>query len=45
MVQFIDKAPEEIVRGVRDKVTEAAEKITLTKNRLALLESSIPQSR
>lgn len=42
---FIDKAPEEIVCGVRDKVTEAAEKITLTKNRLALLESAIPQSR
>ncbi|XP_028556333.1 valine--tRNA ligase, chloroplastic/mitochondrial 2 [Dendrobium catenatum] len=42
---FIHKAPEEIVRGVREKVSEAMEKITLTKSRLALLESSIPQSR
>ncbi|XP_020579492.1 valine--tRNA ligase, chloroplastic/mitochondrial 2 isoform X2 [Phalaenopsis equestris] len=40
---FIDKAPEEIVSGVREKVKEAAEKIILTKNRLVFLESSTPQ--
>ncbi|KAK8953365.1 Valine--tRNA ligase [Platanthera guangdongensis] len=42
---FVEKAPEEIVRGVREKATETVEKIALTKNRLALLEQSIPQSR
>lgn len=39
-MQFVEKAPEDIVRGVREKAAETEEKITLTKNRLALLESS-----
>lgn len=39
-MQFKEKAPEDIVRGVQEKAAEAEEKITLTKNRLALLEST-----
>lgn len=39
-IQFVEKAPEDIVRGVREKAVETEEKITLTKNRLALLEST-----
>lgn len=39
--KFVEKAPEEVVRGVREKAMEAEEKITLTKNRLAFLESSV----
>lgn len=39
-MQFVEKAPEDIVRGVREKAVETEEKITLTKNRLALLEST-----
>ncbi|KAL6129520.1 hypothetical protein ACLB2K_072870 [Fragaria x ananassa] len=38
--KFKEKAPEDIVRGVQEKAAEAEEKITLTKNRLALLEST-----
>lgn len=38
---FVERAPEKIVRGVREKANEAEEKISLTKNRLTLLESSI----
>ncbi|KAL6993239.1 valine--tRNA ligase [Sarracenia purpurea var. burkii] len=38
--KFVDKAPEEIVRGVREKVAEAEEKLTLTRNRLAFLKST-----
>ncbi|KAK9902388.1 hypothetical protein M0R45_001627 [Rubus argutus] len=38
--KFVEKAPEDIVRGVREKAVETEEKITLTKNRLALLEST-----
>ncbi|XP_062189020.1 valine--tRNA ligase, chloroplastic/mitochondrial 2 isoform X2 [Phragmites australis] len=38
---FVEKAPEEIVRGVREKASEAEEKISLTKNRLAFLESTV----
>lgn len=37
--KFVEKAPEEIVSGVREKAAEAEEKITLTKNRLAFLKS------
>lgn len=40
-LQFIEKAPEKIVEEVRVKASIAAEKIALTKNRLALLESSV----
>lgn len=39
-VQFVEKAPEDIVRGVREKATEAEEKLTLTRNRLAFLQST-----
>lgn len=38
---FVEKAPEDIVRGVREKASEADEKISLTKNRLAFLQSTI----
>lgn len=38
--KFVEKAPEEVVRGVREKVAEAEEKISLTKNRLSLLNST-----
>ncbi|CAK9156023.1 unnamed protein product [Ilex paraguariensis] len=38
---FVEKAPEEVVRGVREKAAEAEEKLTLTKNRLALLKSTV----
>ncbi|EXC20642.1 Valine--tRNA ligase [Morus notabilis] len=38
--KFVEKAPEDIVRGVQEKAAETEEKITLTKNRLALLKSS-----
>lgn len=41
MLQFVERAPAKIVRGVREKANEAEEKISLTKNRLTLLESSI----
>ncbi|KAF3445212.1 hypothetical protein FNV43_RR14906 [Rhamnella rubrinervis] len=39
--KFVEKAPEDIVRGVREKATETQEKITLTENRLALLKSTV----
>ncbi|KAJ4971938.1 hypothetical protein NE237_005037 [Protea cynaroides] len=39
--KFVEKAPEEVVRGVRDKAAEAEEKIILTKNRLAFIESTV----
>ncbi|GAA0146833.1 aminoacyl-tRNA synthetase [Lithospermum erythrorhizon] len=38
---FVEKAPEEIVRGVREKVSEVEEKLTLTKNRLAFLKNTV----
>ncbi|XP_074563771.1 valine--tRNA ligase, chloroplastic/mitochondrial 2 [Curcuma longa] len=38
---FIEKAPEEIVRGVREKASDAEEKITLTKNRLDFLQATV----
>ncbi|KAL3617586.1 hypothetical protein CASFOL_037907 [Castilleja foliolosa] len=38
---FVEKAPEDIVRGVREKAAEAEEKITLTRNRLDLLQSTV----
>nr|XP_009398353.1 PREDICTED: valine--tRNA ligase, chloroplastic/mitochondrial 2 isoform X1 [Musa acuminata subsp. malaccensis] len=41
---FIEKAPEEVVRGVREKASNAEEKITLTKNRLAFLQSTVSSS-
>ena len=40
-LQFVERAPEDVVRGVREKATEAEEKINLTKNRLAFLKSSV----
>ncbi|KAI5339549.1 hypothetical protein L3X38_018821 [Prunus dulcis] len=39
--KFVEKAPEDIVRGVQEKAAETEEKITLTKNRLALLKSTV----
>ncbi|XP_031473074.1 valine--tRNA ligase, chloroplastic/mitochondrial 2 isoform X2 [Nymphaea colorata] len=39
--QFVEKAPEDVVRGVREKAVEAEEKITLTKNRLRFLQSTV----
>ncbi|OVA06796.1 Aminoacyl-tRNA synthetase [Macleaya cordata] len=39
--KFVEKAPEEIVRGVKEKAAEAEEKISLTKNRLSLLQSTV----
>lgn len=39
---FVEKAPDDIVRGVQEKAAEAEEKIILTRNRLALLESTAP---
>lgn len=41
LLQFVEKAPEQIVREAREKSAEAEEKITLTKNRLALLKSTV----
>ncbi|KAJ8432841.1 hypothetical protein Cgig2_024529 [Carnegiea gigantea] len=38
--KFIEKAPEEIVRDAQDKAQEMEEKINLTKNRIAFLEST-----
>ncbi|EMS59232.1 Valyl-tRNA synthetase [Triticum urartu] len=38
---FVEKAPENIVRGVREKASEAEEKISLTKNRLTFLQSTV----
>ncbi|CAK7344065.1 unnamed protein product [Dovyalis caffra] len=43
--KFVEKAPEDIVRGVREKAAEAEEKINLTKNRLAFLKSSVMVSQ
>lgn len=40
-MQFVEKAPEDIVRGVREKAEEVKEKIVLTKNRLAFLQSTV----
>ncbi|XVE72219.1 hypothetical protein DITRI_Ditri11bG0022000 [Diplodiscus trichospermus] len=39
--KFIEKAPEHVVRGVREKAAEAEEKINLTKNRLDFLKSTV----
>ncbi|KAK6915953.1 Aminoacyl-tRNA synthetase, class Ia, partial [Dillenia turbinata] len=39
--KFVEKAPEEIVNGVREKAAEAEEKIMLTKKRLAFLQSTV----
>ncbi|XP_055800563.1 valine--tRNA ligase, chloroplastic/mitochondrial 2 isoform X1 [Solanum dulcamara] len=38
---FVEKAPEDIVRGVREKAAEAEEKLTLTRNRLNFLKSKV----
>ncbi|KAL7114480.1 hypothetical protein ACP275_04G123600 [Erythranthe tilingii] len=37
---FVEKAPEDIVRGVQEKAAEAEEKLTLTRNRLSFLQST-----
>lgn len=42
---FSEKAPEHIVRGVQEKAREAEEKLTLTRSRLAFLESSVLVSK
>ncbi|GAB2296913.1 hypothetical protein Dimus_031015 [Dionaea muscipula] len=34
--EFLEKAPEEVVRGVREKAAEMEEKISLTKNRIGI---------
>lgn len=44
-LQFIEKAPEDVVCGVREKAAEAEEKINLTKNRLSFLRSSVSASQ
>lgn len=44
ILQFVEKAPEDIVRGVREKAEEAKEKIALTEKRLSLLRSTVPVS-
>lgn len=38
---FVEKAPADIVRGVREKASEAEEKIALTKTRLSFLQSTV----
>lgn len=38
--KFVEKAPEDIVRGAQEKAQEMEEKINLTKNRIAFLEST-----
>ncbi|WCJ25225.1 Valine--tRNA ligase [Euphorbia peplus] len=38
--KFVEKAPEDVVRGVREKAIETKEKIDLTKTRLDFLKSS-----
>lgn len=40
-LQFVEKAPEDVVRGVREKAAEAEEKLNLTKTRLSFLQSTI----
>ncbi|CAM6124860.1 unnamed protein product [Calypogeia fissa] len=37
--KFVDKAPPDVVQGVRDKTTEAEEKLLIIRKRLSLLES------
>ena len=44
-LQFVEKAPEDVVRGVREKAAEAEEKITLTKYRLEFLKHNVPISK
>lgn len=44
-IQFVEKAPEDVVRGVREKATEEEEKLTLTRKRLAFLESTVLVSK
>ncbi|KAI5670075.1 hypothetical protein M9H77_10439 [Catharanthus roseus] len=38
--KFVERAPEEIVRGVQEKAAEAEEKLKLTRNQLAFLKST-----
>ncbi|KAL6494404.1 hypothetical protein OROGR_031204 [Orobanche gracilis] len=38
---FVERAPDDIVRGVREKAKETEEKLTLTRNRLAQLQSTV----
>ncbi|XP_028801662.1 valine--tRNA ligase, chloroplastic/mitochondrial 2 isoform X1 [Neltuma alba] len=42
---FVEKAPGDVVQGVREKAAEAEEKITLTKNRLEFLKSNVLVSK
>ncbi|XP_050227421.1 valine--tRNA ligase, chloroplastic/mitochondrial 2 isoform X2 [Mercurialis annua] len=39
--KFVERAPEDVVSGVREKAKEAEEKINLTKKRLEFLRSSV----
>ncbi|KAK7364716.1 hypothetical protein VNO80_13457 [Phaseolus coccineus] len=43
--QFVKKAPEDVVRGVQEKATEAEEKINLTKKRLEFLRTNVVVSQ
>ncbi|XP_040939829.1 valine--tRNA ligase, chloroplastic/mitochondrial 2 isoform X1 [Gossypium hirsutum] len=43
--KFIEKAPKDVVCGVQEKAAESEQKINLTKNRLALLESTVMLSQ
>lgn len=43
--KFVEKAPEEIVHGVREKAAEAEEKLKLTRNQLAFLKSTVLVSK
>ncbi|KAG8388117.1 hypothetical protein BUALT_Bualt02G0092400 [Buddleja alternifolia] len=38
---FVEKAPKDVVRGVQEKAAEAEEKLILTRNRLAFLQSTV----
>ncbi|GKG41185.1 valine--tRNA ligase, chloroplastic/mitochondrial 2 isoform X1, partial [Tanacetum coccineum] len=38
---FVEKAPADVVRGVREKAAEAEEKLNLTETRLSFLQSTV----
>ncbi|KAL2645155.1 hypothetical protein R1flu_012742 [Riccia fluitans] len=43
--KFVDKAPADVVQGVRDKANEADEKLQILRKRLSLLESMAVSSK
>jgi len=45
LLQFVKKAPEDVVLGVQEKATEAEEKINLTKKRLEFLRTNVVVSQ